>query len=125
MLNAAAAAFYYLRVVVYMFMREPQSEAAGRCGTAASCGPGSPWPTVLTIRSAWSPGLPLGLIVMAQAAARSSLRRAGLERARGQGSSRLGRDLDAGQDRSEPSGHDVGPEATEGAIWTIPSASIQ
>lgn len=25
-LNAAAAAFYYLRVVVYMFMREPQSE---------------------------------------------------------------------------------------------------
>ncbi len=26
-LNAAAAAFYYLRVVVYMFMREPQSEA--------------------------------------------------------------------------------------------------
>ena len=27
-LNAAAAAFYYLRVVVYMFMREPQSEQA-------------------------------------------------------------------------------------------------
>ncbi|HEV8488622.1 MAG TPA: NADH-quinone oxidoreductase subunit N [Candidatus Limnocylindrales bacterium] len=26
-LNAAAAAFYYLRVVVYMYMREPQSEA--------------------------------------------------------------------------------------------------
>jgi NADH-quinone oxidoreductase subunit N len=26
-LNAAAAAFYYLRVVVYMFMREPQAEA--------------------------------------------------------------------------------------------------
>ncbi len=26
-LNAAAAAFYYLRVVVYMFMRDPQSEA--------------------------------------------------------------------------------------------------
>jgi NADH-quinone oxidoreductase subunit N len=25
-LNAAAAAFYYLRVVVYMFMREPRSE---------------------------------------------------------------------------------------------------
>jgi NADH-quinone oxidoreductase subunit N len=25
-LNAAAAAFYYLRVVVYMYMREPQSE---------------------------------------------------------------------------------------------------
>jgi NADH-quinone oxidoreductase subunit N len=27
-LNAAAAAFYYLRVVVYMFMREPKSEQA-------------------------------------------------------------------------------------------------
>jgi NADH-quinone oxidoreductase subunit N len=27
-LNAAAAAFYYLRVVVYMFMREPQAEHA-------------------------------------------------------------------------------------------------
>jgi NADH-quinone oxidoreductase subunit N len=26
-LNAAAAAFYYLRVVVYMFMRDPASEA--------------------------------------------------------------------------------------------------
>jgi NADH-quinone oxidoreductase subunit N len=28
MLNAAAAAFYYLRVVVYMFMREPRTEDA-------------------------------------------------------------------------------------------------
>jgi len=28
-LNAAAAAFYYLRVVVYMFMREPEAETAG------------------------------------------------------------------------------------------------
>ena len=27
-LNAAAAAFYYLRVVVYMFMRDPRSEDA-------------------------------------------------------------------------------------------------
>ena len=26
MINAAAAAFYYLRVVVYMFMRDPRSE---------------------------------------------------------------------------------------------------
>ena len=26
-LNAAVAAFYYLRVVVYMFMRDPASEA--------------------------------------------------------------------------------------------------
>ena len=28
-LNAAVAAFYYLRVVVYMFMRDPASERAG------------------------------------------------------------------------------------------------
>ncbi len=27
-LNAAVAAFYYLRVVVYMYMREPQGEQA-------------------------------------------------------------------------------------------------
>ncbi len=27
-LNAAAAAFYYLRVVVYMFMRDPRGEPA-------------------------------------------------------------------------------------------------
>jgi NADH-quinone oxidoreductase subunit N len=27
MINAAAAAFYYLRVVVYMYMREPAAEA--------------------------------------------------------------------------------------------------
>ena len=27
-LNAAAAAFYYLRVVVYMFMREPRTQEA-------------------------------------------------------------------------------------------------
>ena len=27
-LNAAAAAFYYLRVVVYMYMRDPAEEAA-------------------------------------------------------------------------------------------------
>jgi NADH-quinone oxidoreductase subunit N len=26
MLNAAAAAFYYLRVIVYMFMRDPATE---------------------------------------------------------------------------------------------------
>ena len=27
-LNAALAAFYYLRVVVYMYMREPEADAA-------------------------------------------------------------------------------------------------
>ena len=40
-LNAAAAAFYYLRVVVYMFMREPTSEATPpRHGRAAVERPG-------------------------------------------------------------------------------------
>ena len=35
-LNAAAAAFYYLRVVVYMYMRDPVTEApALRHGRAA------------------------------------------------------------------------------------------
>ena len=33
MLNAAAAAFYYLRVVVYMYMRQP-AEDAGRSASA-------------------------------------------------------------------------------------------
>ena len=39
-LNAAVAAFYYLRVVVYMFMRDPHRGRQPQ-RTAASCGPGS------------------------------------------------------------------------------------
>ena len=60
-LNAAAAAFYYLRVVVYMFMREPDSEIAvlphGRLvwtGLAVT--------TVLTIVLGLFPGLLLDLV---------------------------------------------------------------
>ena len=60
-LNAAAAAFYYLRVVVYMFMREPASEAPpqrhGRLmwsGLAVA--------TALTILLGFFPGLILGII---------------------------------------------------------------
>jgi NADH-quinone oxidoreductase subunit N len=60
-LNAAAAAFYYLRVVVYMYMREPVSAAPalrhGRLlwgGLAAA--------TVLTIALGFFPGLLLGFI---------------------------------------------------------------
>jgi NADH-quinone oxidoreductase subunit N len=60
-LNAAAAAFYYLRVVVYMYMRDPASEAPalrhGRLlwgGLAAA--------TVLTIAFGLFPGLLLGVI---------------------------------------------------------------
>ena len=66
-LNAAAAAFYYLRVVVYMFMRDPVSDAAaprhGRLlwgGLAAA--------TALTIAFGLFPGLILGMIESAAAA---------------------------------------------------------
>ncbi len=38
-LNAAMAAFYYLRVVVYMYMREPTSEAAPPRHGSDSSGP--------------------------------------------------------------------------------------
>ena len=39
MLNAAAAAFYYLRVVVYMYMRQPAEGAAEvSVGTATRAG---------------------------------------------------------------------------------------
>jgi NADH-quinone oxidoreductase subunit N len=60
-LNAAAAAFYYLRVVVYMYMRDPSSDAPalrhGRLlwgGLAAA--------TVLTIAFGLFPGLLLDMI---------------------------------------------------------------
>ena len=38
MLNAAIAAFYYLRVVVYMFMRDPATEDAGPAARPARVG---------------------------------------------------------------------------------------
>jgi NADH-quinone oxidoreductase subunit N len=67
MLNAAVAAFYYLRVVVYMFMRDPASEAPplrhGRLlwgGLAVT--------TSLTILFGFFPGLILGIIGQAAAA---------------------------------------------------------
>ncbi len=67
MLNAAVAAFYYLRVVVYMFMRDPASQAPplrhGRLlwgGLAVT--------TSLTILFGFFPGLILGIIGQAAAA---------------------------------------------------------
>ena len=67
MLNAAVAAFYYLRVVVYMFMRDPASEAPplqhGRLlwgGLAVT--------TSLTILFGLFPGLIFGIIGQAAAA---------------------------------------------------------
>jgi NADH-quinone oxidoreductase subunit N len=63
-LNAAAAAFYYLRVVVYMFMRDPQSEQPAlshgrllRGGLVAA--------TVLTIALGLVPGPLLDIVSQA------------------------------------------------------------
>jgi NADH-quinone oxidoreductase subunit N len=60
-LNAAAAAFYYLRVVVYMFMREPDGNLAvlphGRLVWA-----GLAVTTVLTIALGMFPGILLDIV---------------------------------------------------------------
>ena len=53
-LNAAVAAFYYLRVVVYMFMRDPASDAP-RSATARLVWGGLAVATALTICSGCSP----------------------------------------------------------------------
>ncbi len=69
-LNAAAAAFYYLRVVVYMFMREPATEAGPsphglmvRGGLVAA--------TVMTIVLGVLPNWPLPVLDAAHAAAQA------------------------------------------------------
>ena len=54
-LNAAAAAFYYLRVVVYMFMREPRSEEAPMAHGALMWG-GLAVASVLTVALGLLPG---------------------------------------------------------------------
>ena len=73
-LNAAAAAFYYLRVVVYMFMRDPASDApALRHGRLVWSGLAVA--TTFTIVLGLFPG-PL-LQVVGEAAA-ADLRRSGL-----------------------------------------------
>jgi len=60
-LNAAAAAFYYLRVVVYMYMREPASEAPALRHGRLLWG-GLTAATVLTVALGFFPGLILGFI---------------------------------------------------------------
>ncbi len=60
-LNAAAAAFYYLRVVVYMYMRDPASEAPALRHGRLLWG-GLATATVLTILFGLFPGLILGII---------------------------------------------------------------
>jgi NADH-quinone oxidoreductase subunit N len=67
MLNAAVAAFYYLRVVVYMFMREPTSEAPPLRHGRLLWG-GLAITTALTIAFGFFPGLLLGIIGQAAAA---------------------------------------------------------
>ena len=66
-LNAAAAAFYYLRVVVYMFMREPDGEITvlphGRLVWA-----GLAVTTVMTIVLGFFPGILLDIVHTAAAA---------------------------------------------------------
>ena len=60
-MNAAAAAFYYLRVVVYMFMREPDGEIAANSHGRLVWG-GLAVTTVLTIVLGLFPGLLLDLV---------------------------------------------------------------
>ena len=70
-LNAAAAAFYYLRVVVYMFMREPQSEQpAVRHGRLMWSGLIAA--TVLTIIFGVAPGTLLDIVINAAKAIASA-----------------------------------------------------
>ena len=67
MLNAAAAAFYYLRVVVYMFMREPATEATPpRHG--ALLWSGLAVATTLTILLGLFPDLIMGMVNQAATA---------------------------------------------------------
>jgi NADH-quinone oxidoreductase subunit N len=60
-LNAAAAAFYYLRVVVYMFMREPQTDAPPLAHSRLLWG-GLGVATVLTIVLGLLPGPLLDIV---------------------------------------------------------------
>jgi NADH-quinone oxidoreductase subunit N len=61
MLNAAMAAFYYLRVVVYMFMREPSGEIPKLRHSRLVWG-GLAVSTVLTIALGAFPGVLLGIV---------------------------------------------------------------
>jgi NADH-quinone oxidoreductase subunit N len=63
-LNAAAAAFYYLRVVVYMYMREPQSEQPPLTHGRLMWG-GLIAATALTILFGIAPGTLLDIVIQA------------------------------------------------------------
>jgi NADH-quinone oxidoreductase subunit N len=67
MLNAAAAAFYYLRVAVYMFMREPDG-GLERLPHSRLIWTGLAVSTVLTLALGAFPGLLLGFVETAAAA---------------------------------------------------------
>ncbi len=104
-LNAAIAAFYYLRVVVYMFMRDPSAEQPalqhGRLvwtGLAVA--------TFATIVLGLFPGPLLDIVTRAAAAAGS----------RSPGRRPSGGDGDPRQDRLQARRHHVRPDAPEGAV---------
>ena len=106
-LNAAIAAFYYLRVVVYMFMREPTTEQPGLqhgrlvwTGLAVA--------TVMTIVLGLFPTTLLGIV--GSAAAASVARSA----ADGQGR-RSGRDATPGRIVCRPIGHLARPDSPASA----------
>ncbi len=72
MLNAAAAAFYYLRVVVYMYMREaPEEVAPVNVGGATQAGLGLA--AVMTIAIGLIPPVTVAVIGVAEEAARALL----------------------------------------------------
>ena len=66
--NAAIAAFYYLRVAVYMFMRDPADEAATGMRHGGLVWTGLGVSTVMTLALGLFPGLLLGLVGSAAAA---------------------------------------------------------
>jgi NADH-quinone oxidoreductase subunit N len=67
-LNAALAAFYYLRVVVYMFMREPVADAATAPTHGRLLWSGLAVATVLTILFGVFPDIILGIVTEAATA---------------------------------------------------------
>ena len=114
-LNAAAAAFYYLRVVVYMYMREPATEQPplphGRLlwgGLTAA--------TVAHDPARALPGPALEIVGQAAPALTGWRRRpADRTRSRLAHCDALGRDVTPGRIVCEALGHDVRPDAAEGA----------
>jgi NADH-quinone oxidoreductase subunit N len=67
-INAAIAAFYYLRVAIYMFMRDPADDAAPALSHGGLVWTGLAVSTVMTLVLGLFPGLLLGFVGNAAAA---------------------------------------------------------